>query len=476
MAVAVIEATGCRASSCPRGSASARVFVLGGARARRRASSSGTSWRRNRARASRPRRRGAWRGAGAIRRFPGDDVGVHSAALTTCCIRTRSEPGWDTSTETSIPGPIVSRSAGRRVSYTCRGRMRAQGSIARRGFLRRLRDRDRRSTSAAIGVLVLLGMESRSSPAMPRRRSRRIPARARRRSSTTSTDCRARRLRADPLELKRGCAKATSAPRSLAREALCFAPWVDGAARVQCWHDNEMHYYMDLSPCVGNKAAGESPVSIAMIEPKTAEKLKAIDPEKLLEDQPPPPKPEPPKPPPPVPELKPATPPPPPPPPPPAQPKRPMQVVEDASSRTRKRSRTTRACSPSTTPRVDKQKVARGAGRREDGREEQAEGAPKKAATPDRPRTRISATKKPPEQDLSGIGTPITTRRRRCRTRWRCASPGRRRHRRAEPQDEKVRGSTGGARESAGRRWLHAASRDRLGRAGAPRARGAAAR
>ena len=135
------------------------------------------------------------------------------------------------------------------------------------------------------------------------------------------------------------------------RAALCLAPWI--ADVDACLADAQMALWMDLSSC---SARNEPTTAIAMLEPKTAEKLKPIDAERLLEDtkrdaKPPPP--------PPIPPPTPADVPPPPPPPPPA-PARPQQIIETVKPNSEKEPENARFLSEFNT-KVEKEKVARGA-------------------------------------------------------------------------------------------------------------------
>lgn len=124
-------------------------------------------------------------------------------------------------------------------------------------------------------------------------------------------------------ELKTGCIS-DAALASVARAALCLAPW--HADTDDCLADAQMSMWLDQSSCFAQK---ETKVAeFAMIDKKTADAVKSIDPEPLLEalNQLPPPKPVV------VPPPKPDNQPPPPPAPPAAapKPKQPMQVVETA--------------------------------------------------------------------------------------------------------------------------------------------------
>ncbi len=125
-------------------------------------------------------------------------------------------------------------------------------------------------------------------------------------------------------ELATGCIS-DAALASVARGAMCLAPWQ--ADTDTCLADAQMSMWLDQSSCFAQK---ETKIAeFAMIDKKTADAVKSIDPEPLLEalNQPPPPKPV--VVPPPKPDNQPPPPPPPPPPPAAAQ-KRPMQIVETA--------------------------------------------------------------------------------------------------------------------------------------------------
>ncbi|CAN5642808.1 hypothetical protein BH11MYX1_BH11MYX1_40910 [soil metagenome] len=124
-------------------------------------------------------------------------------------------------------------------------------------------------------------------------------------------------------ELQTGCVS-DAALASVARATMCLAPWHDDTDA--CLADAQMSMWLDQSSCYAQK---ETKIAeFAMIDKKTAEAVKSIDPEPLLEalNQPPPPAPVV------VPPPKPDNQPPPPPPPPPAMatPKQPLQVVETA--------------------------------------------------------------------------------------------------------------------------------------------------
>ncbi|MEJ7597401.1 MAG: TonB family protein [Kofleriaceae bacterium] len=139
-----------------------------------------------------------------------------------------------------------------------------------------------------------------------------------------------------------------------ARAAMCLAPWRANAA--ECADELEVNMYMDLSGC--RTKPDENYAQVAMVTPKAAEKLEAIDPEQLVEEfkqqeqqKPPPPQPVPP------PQPQAATPPPPPQPP---APTKPSQVVETVKPNTEAEPPDARFLSEHNI-KVEKQKVARGA-------------------------------------------------------------------------------------------------------------------
>jgi TonB family protein len=127
----------------------------------------------------------------------------------------------------------------------------------------------------------------------------------------------ARASDSDEPELKTGCV-GDALLASSARYTLCFAPWHDDTDA--CLDESFNDMWIDLSACQARSATNVA--EVAMVEPKQAAKIKAIDPEPLLEEM----KQQPPEPPKPVP-MQPAPPAAPPPPPPPAPPHK-MQVVE----------------------------------------------------------------------------------------------------------------------------------------------------
>jgi len=151
------------------------------------------------------------------------------------------------------------------------------------------------------------------------------------------------------VDLQTTCA-GDAALAATARTALCLAPWRNGDLET-CTNDVQMNLWMDLSGC---QARNTPSAAVAMLEPNQADKLKAIDPEPLLDELK---QQEPPPPPPPV-QLQPQAPQPPPPPPPPA-PSRPAQVVETAKPNTETEPVNARFLSEYNVS-VDKQTVARG--------------------------------------------------------------------------------------------------------------------
>lgn len=158
----------------------------------------------------------------------------------------------------------------------------------------------------------------------------------------------------DDPEIARSCA-GNAALATSGRAALCFAPWIGDVDR--CLADAQLSLWMDLSSC---QSRNDPRTAIAVIEQRTADKLRSIDPERLLEDKPgelvPPPRPTPPPP-----QVAQQPPPPAPPPPPPQQPPaQPRQIVETVKPREEKEPDNARLLSEFNT-RVEQQKVARGA-------------------------------------------------------------------------------------------------------------------
>jgi len=155
----------------------------------------------------------------------------------------------------------------------------------------------------------------------------------------------------EDIELQTSCTGDVLLATS-ARAAMCLAPWRADAAA--CADELEVNMYMDLSGC--RAKSGDSLAQVAMVSPRAAEKLEAIDPEQLVEElakleKPPEPQPVPP---PPQPQQASAQPPPPPP------PQRPQQVVETVKPNTEEEPADARFLSENNI-KVEKQKVARGA-------------------------------------------------------------------------------------------------------------------
>jgi len=136
------------------------------------------------------------------------------------------------------------------------------------------------------------------------------------------------------------------------RYSLCFAPWQNSPET--CLASAEIDMRIDFSACQAQQSP-DAIASIAMLEPRAADKVTPIDPEPLLEmlkepeQQPKPPELQPPQP------QQPA--PPPPPPPPPMQ--RPAQVVETAKPTSEKEPENARFLAEHNTV-AEKQTVARG--------------------------------------------------------------------------------------------------------------------
>jgi TonB family protein len=170
------------------------------------------------------------------------------------------------------------------------------------------------------------------------------------------------------------------------RTAMCLAPWVGSVD--DCLSDAQMSLWIDLSSC---QARNDPGTAVTMMEPRIAERLKPIDPERLLDEvkpetkqQPPPPAPQPQ-----VAAAAPQTPPP--------QPKQQLQqqVVETAKPNEEKEPENARLLSEYNT-RVDKQKVARGA------RNEAmvAKSKPAELTPKDKPRDEPSVKKQDPDRQI----------------------------------------------------------------------------
>lgn len=157
----------------------------------------------------------------------------------------------------------------------------------------------------------------------------------------------------DDLDLHASCLD-NALFASSGRAAMCLAPWVQDVD--QCLRDAEMSLWMERSAC---QAQSDPGTAVSMLEPRAAERLKPIDPERLLDEvkqqpqRPPPPPP---------PQLQAAAQPPPPPPPPPQRPPPPLpqQVIETVKPSEEKEPDNARFLAEFNT-KVDKQKVSRGA-------------------------------------------------------------------------------------------------------------------
>jgi TonB family protein len=169
------------------------------------------------------------------------------------------------------------------------------------------------------------------------------------------------------------------------RTAMCFAPWI--ADVDQCLSDAQMSLWIDLSSC---QARNDPSTAIAMLEQKQAERLRPIDPERLLDEvkqdkkPPPPPLPQP------TPQIAQAQPPPPPPPPP---QQRPQQIIETVKPSDEKEPDNARFLAEYNT-KVEKEKVARGA------RNEPmvAKSQPEELTPKQKPKDEPSVTKQEPDR------------------------------------------------------------------------------
>ncbi|MCX5744611.1 MAG: TonB family protein [Proteobacteria bacterium] len=214
---------------------------------------------------------------------------------------------------------------------------------------------------------------------------------------------------------------------TVGRTMMCFAPWSSPADRAQCANDVEMSLYMDLSTCAARNEP--TPTTVAMVQ-GAFDKLPQIDPEKLLDEakQLPP---EPPKPP----ELQPLQPPQPPPPPPPPQPTRPAQIVETAKPATEDPEPENARYLAEYNTKVEKQQVNRGARN-----EPMVAKAKPEELTPATPKDEPSV-KEPPKQDpgkddrAPPVPGSLAMRR-----------PGAPQVETQAPQEERVRGSSGGVK------------------------------
>src|SRR5690348_15842002 len=82
----------------------------------------------------------------------------------------------------------------------------------------------------------------------------------------------------DEVELKSSCFDNVVFSTS-GRAALCLAPWVTSVDA--CLADAQMSLWIDLSSC---QARNDPGTPITMLEPKAAERVKPIDPERLLDE------------------------------------------------------------------------------------------------------------------------------------------------------------------------------------------------
>ncbi|HMG24917.1 MAG TPA: hypothetical protein VK607_26455, partial [Kofleriaceae bacterium] len=172
------------------------------------------------------------------------------------------------------------------------------------------------------------------------------------------------------------------------RTAMCLAPWVGSVD--QCLADTQMSLWLDLSSC---QARNDPGTAITMISPRAAERLKPIDPERLLEEAKPPT--QPPQPPPQqVPQPQVAAMAPPPPPPPPAR-QLPQQVIETVKPSDEKEPENARFLAEYNT-KVEKQTVSRGA------RNEPmvAKAKPEELTPKDKPKDDPSIQKQHPERAI----------------------------------------------------------------------------
>jgi len=210
---------------------------------------------------------------------------------------------------------------------------------------------------------------------------------------------------------------------SSARAAMCLAPWHGDVD--DCFADVPNNYYIDLSGCLGRDAKDTPLAEVAMVEKRSMDKLKPIDPEPLLESLK-----EPPKPPPELPKPAPAA--PAPPPPPPVQARRQMQVVETAKPNTEQAPDNARLLAEYDT-KVEKQTVARGTPKEP----MVAKSKPAELTPKDHPKDEVSVkehTDRPPGH-ANAPDVPGTLSMR---------SPGAQQRAELE-QEAKTRGSLGGA-------------------------------
>ncbi|MBS1119408.1 MAG: TonB family protein [Deltaproteobacteria bacterium] len=160
--------------------------------------------------------------------------------------------------------------------------------------------------------------------------------------------------RAEPVDLATNCPGDVMLATSV-RAVMCLAPWRGDVPG--CADEVEMVMWMDLSACDRGEERADTPIAMAMVEPRQLQKLTPIDPEPLLDElaqqQQAPPTPPPPQP---QVQQQPQQPPPPAPPP----PKRPSQVVETVKPNTEQEPDNARFLAEHNT-KVEKQQVARGA-------------------------------------------------------------------------------------------------------------------
>jgi TonB family protein len=172
------------------------------------------------------------------------------------------------------------------------------------------------------------------------------------------------------------------------RTAMCLAPWVGNVD--DCLGDAQMSLWIDLSSC---QARNDPGTAVTMLEPRAAERLKAIDPERLLDEAKPEarPVPTPPQ----LQQQQPAAAPAPQPQPPQPKQQLPQQVVETVKPSDEKEPENARLLSEYNT-RVDKQKVARGS------RNEPmvAKSKPAELTPKDKPRDEPSIKKQDPDRQI----------------------------------------------------------------------------
>ncbi len=192
----------------------------------------------------------------------------------------------------------------------------------------------------------------------------------------------------EDVELKASCFDNAVFATS-GRTAMCLAPWVGSVD--DCLNDAQMSLWIDLSSC---QARNDPGTAVTMVEPRAMERLKPIDPERLLDEvkqqqvKPAPPPPQ--LPPPPAASRAPQ-----PPPPPPPQQQLPPQVVETAKPNEEKEPENARFLAEYNTS-VEKQKVARGA------RNEPmvAKSKPAELTPTDKPRDDPSVQKHDPDRQV----------------------------------------------------------------------------